>query len=74
MFKNEANLLIDTAFSYEVCVLAGLMAPMAGLLPAEHNLSNRLNALVGRFSRFEKLDPSVIPENSMLMEFYGDKG
>ena len=74
VFKNEANLLIDTAFSYEVCVLAGLMAPMAGLLPAEHNLSNRLNALVGRFSRFEKLDPSAIPENSMLMEFYGDKG
>lgn len=74
VFKNEANLLIDTAFSYEVCVLAGLMAPMAGLLPAEHNLSNRLNALVGRFSRFETLDPSVIPENSMLLEFYGDKG
>ena len=74
VFKNEANLLIDTAFSYEVCVLAGLMAPMAGLLPAEHNLSTRLNALVGRFSRFETLDPSVIPENSMLLEFYGDKG
>ena len=73
VFKNEANLLIDTSFSYEVCVLAGLVAPMAGMLPAENELSNRLNALVGRFSRFEKLSPSVIPKKSMLREFLGDE-
>lgn len=71
VFKNEADILIDTSFSYEVCILAGMMAPLAGLLPTENELSDTLNAFVGKFSKFETLPPTVIPKISMLQEFFG---
>ena len=71
VFKNEADLLVDTSFSYEVCILAGLMTPMAGILPADHPLADRLNELAGRYSRFAQLPLTVIPESSMLREFFG---
>lgn len=74
VFKKEADLLMDTSFSYEPCVLAGQIAPLAGLLPPESPVSETLNDLAGRFSRFAQLPLEAIPASSMLQEFYAQGG
>ena len=71
VFKPEADLLMDTSFSYEICLLAPFVASLAGSLPPEHPLCETLNSLAGRFALVDALDESLVPENSMLREFLG---
>ena len=47
VFKKEADLLMDTSFSYEICLLAPFVTPLAGELPENHPNAERLNALAG---------------------------
>lgn len=70
VFKNRADLLIDTSFSYEICVLAGHIAPLAGLLEDRPG-GETLNDLAGRFALCSRLPQEWVPENSMLREFMG---
>lgn len=71
VFKAEADLLLDTSFSYEICLLAAFMAPLAGQLPEEHPQCEQLNALAGRFALVDTLSEALVPQNSMLREFLG---
>ena len=71
VFKPEADLLLDTSFSYEICLLAPFMAPLAGSLPPEHPLCETLNSLAGRFALVDALDETLVPAGSMLREFLG---
>ena len=71
VFKAEADLLLDTSFSYEVCLLAAFVAPLAGKLPEEHPHSEMLNSLAGRFALVDTLDEALVPPASMLREFLG---
>lgn len=70
-FKKEADLLLDTSFSYEVCVLAGQVAPVAGRLPEGSPCAEMLNSLAGRFALCRPLPIELVPQNSMLREFLG---
>ena len=70
-FKVEADLLLDTSFSYEPCLLSGQIAPLAGTLPDDSPLAETLNSLAGRFALCDPLDPSLVPADSMLREFLG---
>ena len=71
VFKKEADLLMDTSFSYEICLLAPFVTPLAGELPENHPNAERLNALAGCFSLVEPLSLDLVPEHSMLREFLG---
>ena len=71
VFKNEADLLLDTSFSYEICMLASFMKPLAGRLPDDHPDCERLNSLAGHFALVDTLSDELVPENSMLREFLG---
>ena len=71
VFKPEADLLMDTSFSYEICLLAPFVASLAGSLPPEHPLCETLNSLAGRFALVDALDESLVPATSMLREFLG---
>lgn len=71
VFKPEADLLLDTSFSYEICLLAPSMEQLAGTLPDDHPQCERLNSLAGRFALVEPLPEEIVPENSMLREFLG---
>lgn len=71
VFKKFADLLVDTSFSYEICVLAAMIEPMAGLLPETNPQCERLNELVGKFSACNHLALDMVPQESMLREFYG---
>ena len=71
VFKAEADLLLDTSFSYEICLLAPFMAPLAGSLPEAHPQCEQLNSLAGRFALADPIPEALVPENSMLREFLG---
>ena len=70
-FKVEADLLLDTSFSYEPCLLAGEIAPLAGRLPDDSPLAEMLNSLAGRFALCDPLSLDLVPADSMLREFLG---
>lgn len=70
VFKKQADLLIDTSFSYEICVLRTLMEPLAGELEGKPG-EEQLNDLVGRFCQCDPLPPEWVPQDSMLQEFVG---
>ena len=71
VFKAEADLLLDTSFSYEICLLAPFAASLAGSLPDDHPLCETLNSLAGRFALVDALDEALVPQSSMLREFLG---
>lgn len=70
-FKVEADLLLDTSFSYEPCLLAGEIAPLAGKLPDDSPQAEMLNSLAGRFALCDPLSLDLVPADSMLREFLG---
>ena len=71
VFKTEADLLVDTSFSYEICLLAHFVVPLAGQLPVTHPGCERLNELAGHFALVNPLPLELMPEHSMLREFLG---
>lgn len=71
VFKCEADLLLDTSFSYEICVLSPLISSLAGMLPPENPNSETLNDLAGRFGLCLPMNTDVVPPTSMLREFLG---
>ena len=74
VFKSEADLLMDTSFSYEVCLLAPFISSLAGRLDPDDPLCEQLNSLAGRFALATPLDEGLVPEDSMLREFLGRDG
>lgn len=69
-FKSYADLLLDTSFSYEICILAPFIEGMKGSL-GDSGLGRRLDDLADRFSRCSALSDQYIPPQSMLREFIG---
>lgn len=72
VFKPEADLLLDTSFSYEVCCLAPEIIALARTLPENSPYAERLFELVGMYSLCEPIDLALIPKGSMLREFLGE--
>ena len=72
VFKPEADLLLDTSFSYEVCVLAPRMAHMRQVLAPGSRYALALEDLCARFARCAQIDEALVPRDSMLREFLGE--
>ena len=71
VFKPEADLLLDTSFSYEICCLAPSVIELARKLPETNRYAERLYELAGSFSLCTPIDDGMIPKDSMLQEFLG---
>lgn len=71
VFKPEADLLLDTSFSYEICCLAPFVAEMRGGLPAGTPQAEQLEDLCRRFALCAPLEGRYMPKDSMLREFIG---
>lgn len=69
-FKPYADLLLDTSFSYEICVLAPFIMEMQGCMKGTSQ-NDILEDLVRRFSYCVPLKQELIPPHSMLREFIG---
>lgn len=72
-FKSYADLLLDTSFSYEICILAPFLAEMRGKVK-DAAMAPVLDDLCERFSKVSPLSASYIPPQSMLREFIGVEG
>lgn len=71
VFKGEADLLLDTSFSYEVCCLTPYVAEMRGRLPKDSVYGGQLESLCKRFALCTPLSAALMPQASMLREFVG---
>ncbi len=69
-FKPYADLLLDTSFSYEICLLAPFVEKMRNNIVNEV-MSTKLEDLIKKFSRCSSIDMKHVPKNSMLREFLG---
>lgn len=71
VFKQEADLLLDTSFTYEPCCFAPVVEKMGQLVPAESLYYHKAMDLVKRFSLCRTITQDFVPDNSMLREFLG---
>lgn len=70
VFKRRADLVLDTAFSYEICLWGAQLAKIdAGSLAPGH--AGRLAGLRRSFAPLPPLPPGLVPAGSMLREFIG---
>lgn len=71
VFKPEADLLLDTSFSYEPCCLAPLVGALSGQVPPESPWAESMQSLCARFALCTPLEAGLVPPASMLREFIG---
>ncbi len=69
-FKPHADLLLDTSFSYEICVLSPFIVQLRGQI-SDSALGGRLDDLAARFALCSAMKADYIPPQSMLREFIG---
>lgn len=73
-FKSRANIILDSSLRYEVPVFANYAAPLreaVGKVSPENQRYHELHELVKAFSRFQTLDPALVPPESLIREFIG---
>ena len=56
---------------YEPCVLRTVAIPLLREIAEDSPYYRKARELEARLMRFEPLDPSLVPERSMLREFLG---
>ncbi len=70
-FKDSAHIMFDSSLPYEVPVMASYAAPMLKVVPRDAPRWEEMMELVDALSRFEQIDPSTVPPDSLLHEFIG---
>lgn len=69
-YKNQADVKLDTAFGYEVCIMRPIAEPLLAHVPED--IPYRELCEVGpALSRFVPLDLHYLPRDAMLREFTG---
>lgn len=72
IYKNTADLILDTSFSYELGIIAGLTRQREGMIPAGCAAVSLWDATIRRFEEVAPLPAELLPADSMLREFYGE--
>ena len=62
---------IDSALPYETAVMKQFAGSVFDKIPRETTHFDVLQQVLGAFSRFETIDPALVPSNSILREFIG---
>jgi uridine kinase len=70
-FKPNADLLLDTSFSYEILVANSALKNLSHDLDDGTAESQRFEQLLKAFSNCDFIREGDLPSNSMLKEFYG---
>lgn len=71
VFKSEADLLLDTSFSYEICALAPLVKEAFDSLEEKSPMHDRMTRLMLSFAPCRPIGLELLPKSSMLQEFLG---
>jgi len=70
-YKEMADHKIDTTFPYELSALRQIAEPLFASVPDNCERADELRELVPDMRRFEIIESSLIPPESMLREFIG---
>ncbi len=70
-FKQEANILLDTSFSYEPNVIAGFVQSFKSQIDEENPNAQQFKQLCGNFDTCTPISTDFVPKNSILREFLG---
>jgi uridine kinase len=73
-FQPLADMEYNSALGYEIPVLKPLAEPLIRTLPADHSGHKKARELLEFLGRFETIDKSLVPEDSILQEFIQTKG
>ncbi len=73
-FKNRADIMLDSSVRYGPSLFKNYALPLREALeevPADNPRRAELLKLVDAFQYFERLDPNLVPADSLLREFIG---
>ena len=70
-FKDKANLMFDSSFPYEVCVLKNLAAELFSSISDGVERFAELREVLPAFTMFKDISPSLLAPDSLLREFVG---
>ena len=69
-FKNTADFLLDTAFTYELSIIAGLLPEVGRQMSPDSRYTEMWDETARRFEHVDPISRELIPEGAMLREFY----
>lgn len=70
-YKSAADVSIDTFFKYELCIFTHICRDQYTATPEEKLDTAGVLQLSPFIGCFEKIDPSVVPKDSLMREFIG---
>ena len=70
-YRDEADIRISETILYESCVFRDIAIPMLKEIEQNSEYYSEAQKLIKGLERFEPLDRSLVPENSLLREFLG---
>lgn len=71
VYKTRASLLLDTSYTYELGVMAGLVEKALDMTDPACPYYSMMKQTAERFAGVRKIPVSMVPPDSMLCEFYG---
>lgn len=69
-YADTADLVVDTTFAFEPCILKGMLLPRLAVSETDHAVETA-RILTERLSVFPEIPLSALPQGSMLREFTG---
>lgn len=73
-FQNAADLIFNSTLIYEAAVLKSLAGPLLEAARSENAVQVDVERLLAFLSWFLPLDPGLVPENSVLREYFPGGG
>ena len=70
-YKYKADLLFDSSIQYEVPVMKRFAIKALNNIPEDTERIGELRGLLPELAKFEEVDPSFVPADSILREFIG---
>ena len=70
-YKYRANLILDTALPYEVCVFRQYAPILRQALPRENVRQREMARMIDAFSQFVPIDPKLVAADALIREFIG---
>lgn len=71
VFKNRADLVLDTSFSYEPGLWRHVLLPLVEKMAPGSSRAARLASLCAQLRPFLPVDQTLVPQRSILREFIG---
>ena len=72
-YRHTSDVTVNSIHIYEPCVLRNQAIPLLRSIAPDSPHFQRTRELEARLMRFEPIDSDLVPEDSMLREFIGQK-